>query len=103
MLGLLGLGTGQVSSATTATTATTTPFFGLFKIFSVEPIRFTYQALYQAFAKSLFRPLPLVLIAVVAFILFDFDFEVIWDDDDDDLGDDNQRWEDPADFDRLNV
>ncbi|KAF9287446.1 hypothetical protein BGZ88_008604 [Linnemannia elongata] len=102
MLGLLGLGTGQVSSATTTTT--TTPFFGLFRVFSVEPVRFTYQALYQSFAKGLFRPLPLVLVAVVAFILFDFDFEVIWDDDDDDLGgDNNQRWEDPADFDRLNV
>ncbi|KAF9905424.1 hypothetical protein EC991_001652 [Linnemannia zychae] len=98
MLGLLGLATGQVSSV--ASTTTTTPFFGLFRVFSVEPIRFNYQALYLAFAKSLFRPVPLICIAVVSFILFDLDFDVVWDDD---LGDENQRWEDPADFDRLNA
>ncbi|KAG0376196.1 hypothetical protein BGX24_008136 [Mortierella sp. AD032] len=102
MLGLLGLATGQVSSATSTTTSTTIPFFGLFRVFSVEPIRFTYQALFQAFAKCLFRPVPLIFIAVVSFILFDLDFEVVWDDDDD-LEDDNQRWEDPAGFDRLNT
>ncbi|KAF9122763.1 hypothetical protein BGW39_009510 [Mortierella sp. 14UC] len=100
MLGLLGLATGQVSSAA-STITTTTPFFGLFRVFSVEPVRFTFQALYQAFAKGLFRPVPLICIAVVSFILFDLDFEVVWDDDD--LGDDNQRWEDPADFDRWNA
>ncbi|KAF9935277.1 hypothetical protein FBU30_004852 [Linnemannia zychae] len=104
MLGLLGLGTGQLSSGTTTTTSTAiAPFFGLFRIFSVEPVRFTYQALFQSFAKGLFRPFPLILIAVVTFIIFDFDFEVVWDDDDDDSENENQRWEDPADFARLNV
>ncbi|KAF9090477.1 hypothetical protein BGX29_011449 [Mortierella sp. GBA35] len=102
MLGLLGLGTGQVSSPTTTTT-TAIPFFGLFRILSVEPARFTYQSLFQALAKGLFRPASLIFVAVVSFVLFDFDFEVVWDDDNDDDDDDNQRWEDPADFAQFNA
>ncbi|KAG0367670.1 hypothetical protein BGZ54_003466 [Gamsiella multidivaricata] len=69
-----------------------------------QPVRFTYQALFLSLAKVLFRPTTVLIIAVLSFIVFDLDFEVVWeegDEDDEDDEDDDQLWEDPADFDRL--
>lgn len=91
MLGLLGINTGKVTSS---------PLFGLFRVVA-PPVRFSFQALYLSLAKALLRPITLVLITVVSFILFDLDFEVVWEDEEDDF--DNTQFEDPADFDRLNI
>ncbi|KAG0341528.1 hypothetical protein BG004_005999 [Podila humilis] len=93
MLGLLGITTGQVSSS---------PFLGLFRVVpALPPTRFTFQALYLNIAKVLLRPVTLVVITAISFILFDLDVEVVWEDEGD-LNDNNQ-FEDPADFDRLNI
>lgn len=90
MLGLLGINTGKVTSS---------PFLGLFRV-AAPPVRFSFQALYLSLAKVLLRPITLVLITAVSFILFDLDFEVVWEDEED-L--DNTQFEDPADFDHLNI
>lgn len=95
MLGLLGLGTGKRSF--------TTPFFGFFRI-ATEPVRFTYQALCLNLVKVLLRPSTLFFIIVFSFIAFDLDFEVVWEEgEEDDPGNDNQEREDPPDFDHLDT
>ncbi|KAF8923529.1 hypothetical protein BGZ52_009553 [Haplosporangium bisporale] len=55
---------------------TSSPFFGLFRVVA-SPVRFSFQALYLSLAK------------------------VVWEDEEDDF--DNTEFEDPADFDRLNI
>jgi hypothetical protein len=93
MLGLLGLGTGKSSF--------NSPLFGFFRI-AIEPVRFTYRALFLNLAKVLLRPSTLLFITVLSFIAFDLDFEVVWEEgEEDDAGNNNQNWEDPAAFHRL--
>ncbi|KAF9898207.1 hypothetical protein BX616_004349 [Lobosporangium transversale] len=96
MLGLLGLGTDKRSF--------TAPFFGLFRIAISEPVRFTYRALYLKLAKILLRPTTLLFITLFSFIVFDLDFEVVWEDEgeEDDDNHDHQ-WQDPTDFHRLGI
>ncbi|KAF9109346.1 hypothetical protein BGX27_007731 [Mortierella sp. AM989] len=94
MLGLSGLGTGNGSF--------TTPFFGLFRFAFKEPVRFTFQAFYLNLAKSLFRPTTLIFITAVSFIVFDLDFEVVWEEgDEDEEENDTRQWQNPEDFDRI--
>ncbi|KAF9281522.1 hypothetical protein BGZ68_006580 [Mortierella alpina] len=86
MLGLLGLGTAGIVSSNPITT----PFAGLFRIVTSQQARFSYQALHLTLAKVLLRPATLVFITVLSFIVFDLDFEVVWEEGDWDDDTDNQ-------------
>ncbi|KAF9432458.1 hypothetical protein BGZ76_010787 [Entomortierella beljakovae] len=84
MLGLLGLGTGSGKF-------NTPPLFGLFSIAFKAPARFAYQDLYQSLARVIFRPTTLLVIIVVALVVLDIDFEVVWEEGGEEDVDDNDQ------------